>query len=234
MKKLAVIIFALSLTSCWYSFEKKVSFDKTFQSDSMDSLNGSNDSTDHQDSVVIKTEYTINGFHKTEYQTIRENHNGDSVKSNRRVVVVKGPNPIQKIILHPEILINSALFDEDATARKQALTQLTDEASIQHVAFFDEDADLRKLAVTMLKEESNIQHVAFFDEDGNVRTLAVTFLKEQSNIQHVAFFDEDVAVRKVALGKLTGRVDIQHVATFDDDDELRNMALKMLSRRNLK
>jgi hypothetical protein len=234
MKKLAVIIFALSLTSCWYSFEKKVSLDKTFQSYSLDSLNYSNDSTNHQDSVVIKTEYTINGFHKTEYQTYKTNHNGDSVKSNRRVVVVKGPNPIQKIILNPEILINSAFFDDDVTARKQVLAQLTDEGSIQHVAFFDEDAEVRKLAVTMLKEESNIQHVAFFDEDINVRTLAVTFLKEQSNIQHVAFFDEEVSVRKVALGKLTGRADVQHVATFDDDTEMRKTALNMLIRRSLK
>lgn len=233
MKKLAVIIFALSLTSCWYSFEKKVTFDKTIQSNSSDSLNNPNNSTDHQDSVVIKTEYTINGFHKTEYQTYKTNHKGDTVKSTRRVVRDKGFNQIPKIILNRATLTNTAFFDEDATVRKQALTQLTDESSIQHVAFFDEDAEVRKLAVTMLKEESNIQHVAFFDDDENVRKLAVSFLKEQPNIQHVAFFDEEVAVRKVALGKLTGRADVQHVATFDDDDALRNTALKMLNRRNL-
>ena len=234
MKKLAVIIFALSLTSCWYSFEKKVTVDKNYHSGSLDSLNDPNDSMDQQDSVVIKTEYVINGYHKTEYQTFKENNTGDSVKSTSRVIRVKGFNQIPKIVLNQVNLTNTAFSDGDAAIRKQALTQLSDESSIQHIAFFDEDAEVRKLAVTMLKEESNLQHVAFFDEDKNVRMLAVTFLKEQSNIQHVAFFDEEVSVRKVALGKLTGRADIQHVATFDDDDDLKNAALKMLSRRNLK
>lgn len=125
-------------------------------------------------------------------------------------------------------LMQIAVEDKDATIRRSAVAQLTDQALLAKIAMEDEDREVRTTALSTLTDQAQIEKVAREAKDESIRRTA-----EQTVLARAAVNGTDASVRLSAVEKLMDQTLLATIAQSDSDEGVRKAAVSALARMSI-